>query len=152
MLCVWHTNVLVYYCSVIDWDFMKVMSTTKKCMHIFFFVSAGTRSAGIVRTRERVVMERPLREISACRPESSPGTVPYRPGSPSSPSTRSTTAYFRFNMAEGFPKLNLSWIELIQLILMTLGIVKFCLCVTSKLPIIKNNLPCDNEISCGQIL
>ena len=34
---------------------------------------------------------------------------------------------------------------------MTLGIVNINLCVTSKLPIIKNTLPCDNGISCRHI-
>ena len=34
---------------------------------------------------------------------------------------------------------------------MTLGIANINLCITSKLPIIKNKLPCDNGISCGQI-
>ena len=35
---------------------------------------------------------------------------------------------------------------------MTLGIVNINSCVTSKLPIIKNKLPCDNGISCRQFL
>ena len=47
----------------------------------------------------------------------------------------------------GFPKLNLSQIELIELIWMTLGVVKLNSGVTSKLPIIKEKLPCDNGIS-----
>ena len=34
---------------------------------------------------------------------------------------------------------------------MTLGIVNINLCVTSKLPIIKNTLPCDDGISCRHI-
>ena len=52
---------------------------------------------------------------------------------------------------QGFPKLNLSQIELIELIWMTLGIVKINTSVTSKLPIVKKKLPCDNRISCRQI-
>ena len=51
----------------------------------------------------------------------------------------------------GFPELNLSWTGQIELIWMTLGIVKINSCVTSKLPIIKEKLPCDNIISCRQI-
>ena len=35
---------------------------------------------------------------------------------------------------------------------MTLGIVNINSCVTYKLPIIKKILPCDNRISCRQIL
>ena len=35
---------------------------------------------------------------------------------------------------------------------MTLGIVNIISCVTFKLPIIKKKLPCDNKISCRQIV
>ena len=52
----------------------------------------------------------------------------------------------------GFPKLNLSRIELIELIWMILGILNINSCVTSKLPIINKILPCDNRISCRYIL
>ena len=34
---------------------------------------------------------------------------------------------------------------------MTLGIVNINSCMTSKLPIIKKKMPCDNGISCKQI-
>ena len=51
-----------------------------------------------------------------------------------------------------FPILNLGQIKLIELIWMTLEIVNINLCMTAKLPIIKNTLPCDNRVSCRQIL
>ena len=51
----------------------------------------------------------------------------------------------------GFPKLNPSRIELIEQIWMTLLIVNINSTMTSKLPIIKNKLPCDYGISFRQI-
>ena len=47
---------------------------------------------------------------------------------------------------QGFPKLDLRHITLIELIWMTLGMVNINLniCMTYKLPIIRNKLPCDN--------
>ena len=53
----------------------------------------------------------------------------------------------------GVPKVNLSQIELTELIelFITLGIVKINSCIMSKLPIIQKKFPCDNRISCRQI-
>ena len=51
----------------------------------------------------------------------------------------------------GFPKLNLNWIELIELIWITLAIVNINSCVTSKIPIIKKKLPFGNKINCKHI-
>ena len=49
---------------------------------------------------------------------------------------------------QGFPKLDLSHIKLIEPVWMTLGIVNINLdlCMTYKPPIIRNKLPCDNCI------
>ena len=56
------------------------------------------------------------------------------------------------NCNRGFPKLNLSRIELIEPIWMALGLININSCVTSKLPIIKNYLPYNNGISCRNFL
>ena len=51
----------------------------------------------------------------------------------------------------GFPQLNQNQIELIELDCMILGIENIKLCMTSKLPIIKNKLPYTNGINCKEM-